>query len=455
MKRYKQMIDAAHKGKAIKVWFNSRPLTHLPEEKKYVHHIEIEALPTGGWGYMYFPLNIRFVRTFGLPTMGMTARFHKSWADFGGLKPEAALLYECGQSITHGARCSVGDQLHPRGRLDRAAYELIGKVYGHVEACEPWCDGAQPVTEIAVIRQLDTSYHPQPGDANEGVVRALQQLRHQFDFIPAERDLGGYRLVIVPEAVKVTPALKKKLESFAKKGGAILFSGAAGVADGKPVMAGQGIKVGGDSPFQTTYLRFDGAFADGIAAADHVMYERGLRLQPTAGAKGFVKVVEPYFDRNWRHFSSHNQTPPARVSRYVAAVQKGRIVTVAFPIFKAYATHANLPYRHLIAKCLEALLPAPLLRAGGPSFLEATVTAQPKRTIVHVLAFCPQRRAQNMDIVEEPTDVRDLPVSLRLPRAPKRVTCRPSGEALPFVYRDGRAEVVLPRLLGHAMIVFE
>ncbi len=456
MKRYQRQIDGAHKGRPVRIWFNSRPLVHLAEEKQFARHVEVEALPTGGWGYTYFPLNIRFVRTFGLPTLGMTARFHKSWADFGGLKPEAALMYECTQSLANGAACSIGDQLHPRGRPDAAAYDLIGRVYSHVEACEPWCQGAKPVTDIAVIRQLDTQYFARGGDANEGVVRALQQLRHQFDFLLPEGDLSPYRVVIITDAVTVAPALAARLRAFVRQGGAVLFTGSGALdAAGQPVLAEQGIRVDGPSPFQTVYLRFDGAMAEGVAAADHVMYERGFRLRSASGAKGFVGVVEPYFDRTLEHFSSHNQTPPDKLSRYVAAVQKGRVMTVAFPIFKAYATHGNLPYRHLIAKCLERLLPQPLVRAGGPSFVEVTVNRQPKRTVVHLVAFCPQRRAQNMDIVEDASDVRDLPLSLRLERAPRRVTVQPAGQELICVHRQGRADVVVPEFHGHAMLVFE
>ncbi len=459
MARYKGIVDAASPKHEAPVAFNSRPLWNLAEEKKFLRHIEIEALPTGGWGYMYFPLNVRYARTFGLPTLGMTGRFHKSWADFGGLKPQAALMYECCQMLAHGARCSVGDQLHPRGTLDDGAYDLIGSVYRHVEACEPWCEGADPVVDIAVLRASEAGYHPQPGNANEGAVRALTQLRHQFDLIATTAALGAYKTVIVPETVTVDAGLAARLKEFVRKGGSVLLSGQAGFdAAGKPVLGDlQGVTNEGESPFTATYLRFDGAFAKGIAAnSDHVMYERGFRLKAKAGAQGSVKIVEPYFERTWEHFCSHFQTPGAKLSSYVAAVRKGSVMTVAFPLFKAYATHGNIACRHLIGKCLEALLPEPLTRVGGPSFIEATVTRQgAKRQIVHLLAYAPVRRTQTLDIVEEPSLVRDLSVSLRLPKAPKKVALQPSGEPLKCAYKNGRAEVVLPELNGHAMLVFE
>jgi len=129
MARYRKMVDDAHKNHPpVGIWFNSRPKTNLHIEKKFLRHVEIEALPTGGWGYAYFPYVARFVRPLGLPTLSHTARFHKTWGDFGGLKPQAALKYECCQILSQCMTNGIGDQLHPGGKLDKAAYELIGDV---------------------------------------------------------------------------------------------------------------------------------------------------------------------------------------------------------------------------------------------------------------------------------------------------------------------------------------
>jgi len=94
-------------------------------------HLDLESLATspGLWGYLHYPIAARQARVYGLPFTGMTGRFHKSWADFGGLKPYPALEYETGQMVSQGARCGVGDQMHPLGTLDKGVYELIGKAF--------------------------------------------------------------------------------------------------------------------------------------------------------------------------------------------------------------------------------------------------------------------------------------------------------------------------------------
>lgn len=62
----------------------------------------------------------------------MTGRFQKMWGDFGGIKPQAALEFECFRAQALDGANSVGDQLPLRGVLDPDAYVLIGAVYAQV-----------------------------------------------------------------------------------------------------------------------------------------------------------------------------------------------------------------------------------------------------------------------------------------------------------------------------------
>jgi len=58
------------------VEFNDIGIGRLSERAKLLDNIDIEALPTSqGWGYWYFPLQVRYQRNFGIPVYGMTGRF--------------------------------------------------------------------------------------------------------------------------------------------------------------------------------------------------------------------------------------------------------------------------------------------------------------------------------------------------------------------------------------------
>ena len=456
MRRFHRMVRAS--APDATVYFNSRSYFNLAEEGACQSQVEIEALPTGGWGYMFFPRVVRYARNFGKPYLGMTARFHKSWADFGGLKPYAALEYETAQMMAHGARCSIGDQLHPRGVLDRAAYDLIGKVYARVAAREPWLDGAKAAVQIGLFQApaAHASAIESTG-TDEGATRMLTQLGHQFDVVHPDSPWERYEALVLPDCILVDAPLAARLRTYLGRGGKVLATGTSGLSeDGtRSMLPGLGLRPAGLSPYTVTYLRFGRAIARGVPPTDHVMYERGVRILAGAGTTVLARVVEPYFERAWDHFSSHNQTPADKVTRYAAATIRGAAACIPYPIFSAFARHGNYPYRLLVGKVLDLLVPEPLLRARGPTGLETSVMRQKGRSIVHLLLYCPERRAQNLDIIEDVVPVFDVPVSLRLARKPRRVYLAPSRKALGLEYRDGRAKVTVPEVRGHAMVVFE
>lgn len=453
MKRFHKMIKAASPDATV--FFNGRMLANLAEEVQYQEQVEIEALPTGQWGYLYFPKNVRFARTFNREYMGMTARFHKSWADFGGLKPYPALEYETSQMIAHGAKCSIGDQLHPRGTLDPAAYDLIGRAYARIEAAEPYTQDAKPVTQIGLF-QTSSAYFSTGTD--DGAVRMLTQLKHQFDVVVPDSKLDRYELLILPEGMQVDQKLGRRLDQYLKAGGSVLACGATGLNADSTALTWKSLPIHahGSSPYQTTYIRFGQEIAQGVPPTDHVMYERGLRVTAAKGATVVARVVEPYFDRTWQHFSSHFQTPPDKLSKFAAAVLSGRVGYIAYPIFSAFANHGNLPYRMLVQNMIHQLMGEPLLQVQGPSSLEATVMRQPSgRTIVHLLNYCPERRTPTLDIVEDIVPLFEVRMNLKLSKKPKRVHLAPQEVPLDFEYANGRVKVCVPKVEGHQMIAIE
>ena len=109
---------------------------HRPVTEVY-SHFELETLPSGEWGYLHFPVTMRYARNLGLDCVGHSGKFHTSWGDFHSFKNLPAPRFECLRMLAHGAKCLIGDQLPPSGRIDLEVYELVGEVYGEVGRTQP------------------------------------------------------------------------------------------------------------------------------------------------------------------------------------------------------------------------------------------------------------------------------------------------------------------------------
>jgi hypothetical protein len=447
------------------IWFNSRPKTALGTELGFIDHVEIEALPTGGWGYTYLPYVSRFVRPLGVPALAHTGRFHKSWGDSGGLKSAASLKYECAQMITRGLAACVGDLLPPDARPAPAAYRLIGGAYEYLERCEPFVAAGEHQVEAAVL--VDPGLGDSPGPAGAGIVRALQRHRIQFDVLAPDAPLDGYELVIVPELTLIDPGLAARVKTHLAAGGALLVSGAAALdGAGAPALPELGIAEAAPSPFSHTFLREAGN-PDGFP---HVMYEPVLRLNAQPAAEVLYEIIEPYFERSWNHFSGHDYTPadvrptPSGAAG-AAVILHGRTGTFAAPIFTAIGRHAATAYQDALGTLLDRLLPDPLLRAAGPAHLETAVVDTPGSRVVHLLSFVASRQAEGVspitgqtegiDLVDDPFPLVDLPISVRSPAAPRSVILQPHGIPLAWEHRDGRVRATVTIADGHGMIVIE
>ena len=76
--------------------------------------------------------------------------------------------------------------------------------------------------------------------------------------------------------------------------------------------------------------------------------------------------------------------------------------------------------------------------------------------MVHILAYVPERRGKQTDMIEEPIELRDVSLSLRVDnRPPKRVYLAPTKQELHFEVADDYIKTTVPVVCGYAMIVFE
>jgi len=452
----------------VSVFYNSRWGMHLADELDVYTHLEVESLPTGGWGYGFYPLWARFARTLGLPVVGMTGRFALSWADWGGLKHPDALRYDAAQVLAAGGRVSVGDQLPSRGRLEPAVYRVIGEVFAAVEKAQEFVDGAVPVLDVAVLVQHPDAYRRgrnATSDHLDGCARMLSELHHDFDVVTRDTWVPGrYDVVVVPDRGPTDAETEAMLRAHLHHGGALLFSDDALTdATGRIVIGDlAGItRVGRTTTSPDYYRVHDQRLAGRAVHLDfpHTHYRGGVRVSATSDTEVLATAVPSHFDRAPEHFSSHFITAPlggpdAEAAASPAITRRGRIGYLHGPVFATYERFGHVHHRELVGKLLDLLVPSPLVRTDAPSTTTVAVHRHGDRHVVHLINYHAQRRpGGHAESLAEPIPLRDVRVSIRV--AASRAYTVFGGETMDVRPDQGSITVVVPRVEVHEMVVLE
>ena len=433
---------------ACRVYWNSNDRKNRQYLSPYYSHYEIESLPTTDWcgGYEHFPQTARYFHHCGFDFLGMTGKFHESWGEFGGFKSVPALRYECMRMLMLGAKCSIGDQMMPSGRLDPATYDLIGAAYSELEQKEVFCRGMHSCCDIAVLAPSAAAGSPAEfEDAEVGASMMLTETGRVFDIIDPNADFSGYRLLILPDEVAVDSALRARLDRFSAAGGLILASGNSGRN------LDCGVEVLGESPWYIDYTQVGEQLAPGLVSACFFNHIPAVRSRLTDG-EVLAKVAAPYFNRTVNGFCSHGNTPcSGRDAGYPGVVRKGNTIYFAHRIFTDYRNKGMKLHRDLVSNAIALLDRKPLLKLTGlPSGGMSSLMRRDNVYMLHLLYATPIKRGA-VEVIEDIVTVRDIGVELRLPGV-KAVVLQPSGQKLDFSCQDGVCRFTVPELELHQMV---
>lgn len=460
--------EAVHKHKpGLPVFHNGG---HIPQGRRDLArrntHLELESLPTGGWGYDHFPLSARYAQALGLPVLGMTGKFHTSWGEFGGFKHPNALRYETALSLANGARCSIGDQLHPDGVMDEATYRLIGEAYREVAAKEAWCEATANIADIALLTveaagfaKEDERRCPKP---DQGAVRMLLEGNWLFDVVDLESDWSRYAVLILPDRIRVDAELEARLAEYVAGGGRLLATGQSGLRkDDSGFALDFGARWLGPNPYRPDYWVPElepGAELALSAGTAYVVYAQGQRIEAAEGATVLGRRDNPYFNRDVFHFCSHRHTPSAKQSGGPGMVEGAAGIYIAWDVFEDYAEKGSLFLRETVSFALARLLGARrTLATSLPAQGVTTVQEQPgaNRWVHHLLYASPVRRGQSVEIIEDVVPLYEVTASVRTSRPVSSVYLAPQMTALDFRAEDGVVSYTVPKLECHQMVVLQ
>jgi len=421
----------------IRFYINSFPYEGTAP---YCSHLELECLPTYRWGYDFVAAQAPYHRNNagGKDLVYMTGRMVTCWGDFSGSKPDAALENDVYDALLYGFYPSVGDNMHPRDGLDKKLYRQVGKMYSFVKSLEPYTDNTKPAVEAAILRNKVTAENvlTPVTTADKGVARMMSELKLSYDVVNEDMELSHYKLLILPDEIKITDKLAEKLNSFK---GAVLSTGCSIRKDCIWDYVDEFTPDTNDEGFYT----FEGEV--------YGQKYCGIKMKSKYSVSDYV---EPYFNKIFDGFHGYFYVPPKDPAGYSAIARKGNRVHLCFDIFKAYMEFGALFHRELIAHFINELLPERILMADSlPSTSRASLRLGDGYAILHVKVTYPEHWG-NRGIIDEHNV---LPAGRQLSVKGKyqKATVLPEMKELSCVYADGYTTVTLPEITGYTAIMLK
>lgn len=392
--------------------------------------LEIESLPTGGWGYDHFPFLASYMRRRNKQYLGMTGKFHRGWGEFGGYKYPSALLYETALDLAYGAGMIVGDQLHPSGKIDDYTYEIIGNATKFFNERKKW-SGGEFKTELALFTPCDC-------DGRYGAARILLEDKYLFDVIDESEMSDKYPLTIIGGDCELTDELSRKIKDYTDRGGKIIAVGAT-VANLEKVGVDLGckdVKIDDETPCYFE-ARYPLAAANGVPL---VAYGNAYSL--TATGEVLCDKYSPYFKRDGEKFCSHLHTP-CDYSKKSAAITRGKNgIALAADLFALYFKDGGLTAKVLISPLIDMLLNGEkVVQTNFPSSGKITLCDKGSSYVLHLAYANTVVRGSGSKIIETIEDIitlNEVNVKLKIEK-PKKLILQPNGENIDFDYKDGYA----------------
>lgn len=445
---FKEVTEIMHKtNKEGSIYFNSSASPYLKDYHDLQTHFEIEDLPTTWGGYDKMPINTKFFARTGKDYLGMTGKFHTMWGEFGGFKNPNALKYECAAMLSFGARCSVGDQLHPSGKMDTETYRTVGNAYKYVSEIEEYCYDTAETTELGVMLSGNTK-------TDEGIVKMLLEKQLDFDVVYPEDDLSRFNTIILPDSVRLNIEMGEKLSLFVKNGGSLLMTGTSGLSkENDEFLIDVGAKYIGKSKYENDYVVLGEKLKEKIVSSPFLFYE-GANVVEVSSAEIIATVKEPYFNRTYAKYCSHQNTPnKLEDAEYPAAIKKGNIVYMAHNVCEMYFVHGAQYHRDYLINALKLIYKSPVMQVKLPSAGRARLANQKgkNRYILHLLYASPIQRGRTL-VIEDIIEIRDIDVCLRIKEPIKSAVLIPSNKEIAFVEENGEVKFSVPSLKFHQIV---
>ena len=426
-------------SKDAPVFYNGGANMNRTEYHPYQTHYELEDLPTAWGGYDLMPLRAKWFEKYGKHFLGMTGKFHHAWGEFGGFKNKEALRYECADMMSVGASISVGDHLHPEGKLDESTYRIIAHAFDYVNSIKDYCyhDGMKAYTDIGMW----VSHH---ADSDIGLSKILQIMHLEYDVITSGESLKKYKCIILPDRVNLSDEDKARILKFANDGGKV-------IASYESVFDELGVKKIAPSTCDLDFIKCD----IGDYTTPFLSYSAAYKTE--SDGEVIAEVYEPYFNRTINHFCGHKNTPnKPTAADYPALVKTGNLIYFAHPVFEAYNKSGNYVLENYIIKGIDMAYDRAVLTENLPSCARIRLRESEKDAFIalHLLYSVPVNRGIACLLSDFPT-LHDVKITLKTDKNVTEIKTAPDDKQIGFEKKGDSVSFALEPFSLHKLVIIK
>ncbi len=416
----------------------------------------------------------------------MTASYFYPWWRLYAA-PEAENRPWIAQQFANG----VNTWLHINGGysdlFDRRGLAPMREVMQRLARWAPYFDGAASAARVALVfsRHTQDNYgggqpHTRYLDYIRGWYCALMEAHIPFDVISdkiatVER-LQRYGAVVLSNLACISDDFADALKTYAADGGAVIAGLDAGAytQDGEPRASPAlddllGVsRIGRREGLKSSYAKIEDP-ADpllaGLGDTDLIPNEGTLvEVKPMADHRAPLTLIPPVIAHSGATISIPEYSAIKHTTDIPVVVRRdhgtGRVVYFCNQTELLFYRYGFPDLGRVLANAVRWALDEPAaIEVDAPDFVEATLMAQPGRKLVHLVNF-PVGKPLNTGwrpIGRNLVAVSDIAVRLALARSERirEVRLASTEQKLAVKEINGAAQVTVPRLHDHEIVVFE
>jgi hypothetical protein len=134
---------------------------------------------------------------------------------------------------------------------------------------------------------------------------------------------------------------------------------------------------------------------------------------------------------------------------------KGKIAATYFSFSRGYLNQRSPQMRAFLNDLARQLFPQPMVEVKGSPDVDVSINRLQGKLVINLVNTSGPHWDTKKPLIDSIAPVGPLEIVIRASAKPAKITLQPEGQPLAFAYQDGVAQLTVPRLEIHSIVVVE